>query len=68
MSETFGHKLNPYRRLRNSKGVKGIKQKVVITNNPSTIDENQLLPVRFANLGKDDVIVPSPPDWLLTLV
>ena len=54
MSETFGHKLNPYRR-RNSKGVKGIKQKVVVTNNPSTIGENQLLTVRFPNLGKDDV-------------
>ena len=59
MSETFGHGLNPYRRLRNSKGVKGIKQKVVITNNPSTIDENQLLTVRFPNFGKDDVIVPG---------
>ena len=59
MMETFGHKLNPKRRLRNSKSVKGIKQKVVIINNPSTIDENQLLTVRFPNLGKDDVIVPG---------
>ena len=59
MSETFGHKLNPYMRLRNSKGVKAIKQKVVITNNPSTIDENQLMTVRFPNLGKDGVIVPG---------
>ena len=59
MSETFGHKLNPYRRLRNSKREKGIKQKVVITNNPSTIDKNQLLTVCFPNLGKDDVIVPG---------
>ena len=59
MSELFGHKLNPCRRLRNPKGIKGIKQKAVATNNPSTIDGNQLLTVRFSNLGKDDVIVPS---------
>ena len=59
MSETFGHKLNAYRRLRNSKGIKGTRQKVVVTNNPSTIGENQLLTVRFPNLGKDDVIVPG---------
>ena len=59
MSESFGHKLNPHRRLRNSNGAKGIRQKVVITNNLSTIDENQLLTVRFPNLGKDDVIVPG---------
>ena len=61
MSETYGHKLNPYWRLRNSKGVNGISQQDVITNNPSVIDENenQPLTVRFPNLGKDDVIVPS---------
>ena len=59
MSESFRNKRNPYRRLRNSKGVKGICQKVVITNNPSTIDENQLLTVLFPNLGKEDVIVPG---------
>ena len=57
MTESFGHKLNPYRRLRNSKCVKGIRQQVVITNNLSTIDENQLLTARFPSLGKDDVIV-----------
>ena len=48
MSETSGHELNPWRRLRNSKGVKGTRQNVVITNNPSTINENQLLTVRFS--------------------
>ena len=59
MSESFGHKLNPYRRLRHSLGVKGIRQKVVITNNPSTADPNELITVRLPNLGKDDVIVPG---------
>ena len=55
----YGRKLNPYRRLREPLGVKGIRQTVVITNNPSTIDQNQQLLVRFPNLGASDVIVPG---------
>ena len=35
------------------------RQSVVITNNPSTIDQNQQLLVRFPNLGAHDVIVPG---------
>ena len=40
-------------------GVKGVRQSMVITNNPSSIDPNQQLPVRLPNLGKDDVIIPG---------
>ena len=58
-SSKFGRKLNPYRSLREPLGVKGVRQSVVITNNPSSIDQNQQLLVRFPNLGKDDVIVPG---------
>jgi hypothetical protein len=58
-SSQYGRKLNPYRRLRDPLGVKGIRQSVVITNNPSTIDQNQQLLVRFPNLGAQDVIVPG---------
>ena len=54
----YGNKLNPYRNLRKPLGVRGIRQSVVITNNPSTIDQNQQLLVRFPNLGSNDVIVP----------
>ena len=36
-----------------------MRQSVVITNNPSTIDQNQQLLVRFPNLGAHDVIVPG---------
>ena len=54
----YGNKLNPYRKLRKPLGVRGIRQSVVITNNPSTIDQNQQLLVRFPNLGSNDVIVP----------
>ena len=59
VSSRFGRKLNPYRSLRESLGVKGVRQSVVITNNPSSIVQNQQLLVRFPNLGKDDVIVPG---------
>ena len=31
--------------------------KVIVTHSPSEIDQNQLLLVRFPNLGSDDVIV-----------
>ena len=54
----YGSKLDPYRKLREPLGVKGIRQSVVVTNNPSTIDQNQQLLVRFPNLGSNNVIVP----------
>ena len=54
----YGNKLNPYRKLREPRGIKGIRQSVVITNNPSTIDQNQQLLVRFPNLSDNDVITP----------
>ena len=39
--------------------MKGSRQKVIVTHSPSEIDQNQLLLVRFPNLGSDDVIVPG---------
>ena len=35
--------LNPERSLRTPKGIKGTRQKVIITHNPSKIDQAQLL-------------------------
>ena len=32
---------------------------MIVTHNPSEIDQNHLLLVRFPNLGNDDVIVPG---------
>ena len=58
-SSAYGSKFNPYRRLRDPLGVKAVRQSVVVTNNPSTIDQNQQLLVRFPNLGTNDVIVPG---------
>ena len=45
--------------MRTALGIKGTRQKVIITHNPSEIDHNQFLLVRFPNLGSDDIIVPG---------
>jgi hypothetical protein len=55
----YGEKLNPFRKHREPLGHKATRQTVITTNNPSTIDENQLLTVRFPNLGPEDLIVPG---------
>ena len=53
----YGNKLNPERSLQTAKGMTGTRQKVIVTHNPSTIDPNDILLVRFPNLGSDDVII-----------
>ena len=55
----YGNKLNPTRSLREARAITGPRQKVIVTHNPSEIDQNQLLLVRFLNLGSDNVIVPG---------
>ena len=54
----YGKRLNPERSLRTPKGIKGTREKVIVTHNPSEIDQAQELLVRFPNLGNDDVIIP----------
>ena len=53
----YGKQLNPERSLRTPKGIKETRQKVIVTHNPSEIDQAQELLVRFPNLGSDDVII-----------
>ena len=55
----YGKQFNPECSLRTPKGIKGTRQKVIVTHNPSEIDQAQLLEVKFLNLGSDDVIVPG---------
>ena len=55
----YGKRLNPECSLRTAKGIKGTRQKVIVTHNPSEIDQAQLLLVRFPNLGSDDIIIPG---------
>ena len=53
----YRKQLNPERSLRTPKGIEGTRQKVIVTHNPSEIDQAQLLLVRFPNSGNDDVII-----------
>ena len=55
----YGKRLNPECSLRTPKGIKGTRQKVIVTHNPNKIDQAQLLLVRFPNLGSEDIIVPG---------
>ena len=57
--EKYGKRLSPKCSLRTPKGIKGTRQKVIVTHNPSEIDQAQQLLVRFPNLVSDDVIVPE---------
>ena len=59
MTSEYGHKLDPHRKLRIQKGIKGIRRTQFYTHNPSTIDQTGILAVRFPNLGNEDVIVPG---------
>ena len=55
----YGNKLSPEHSLRTPKRIKGTRQKVIVTHNPSEIDQNQDLLVRFPNLGSNDIIIPG---------
>ena len=55
----YRNKLNPERSLPTPREIKGTRQKVIVTHNPRETDQNQLLLVRFPNLGCDDIIVPG---------
>ena len=52
-------KLNPICSLRNPQRKKGTRQKVIVTHNPSEIDQNQALTLKFPDLGSNDIIVPG---------
>ena len=54
-----GDKLNPQRSFRKGFALKGIRQHIIKTNNPSTIGLNELLTVRFPGLKENQVIVPG---------
>ena len=55
----YRKRLIPECSLRTPKRIKGTRQKVIVTHNPSEIDQSQELLVRFPNLGSDDVIIPG---------
>ena len=53
----YRKRLNPERSLRTPRRIKGTRQKVIVTHNPSEIDQDQELLVRFPNLGSDNVLI-----------
>ena len=55
----YGKRLNPECSLRTPRGIKRTRQNVIVTHNPSEIDQAQALLVRFPNLGSDDIIIPG---------
>ena len=55
----YGKCLNLEHSLRTPKGIKATRQKVIVTHNPSEINQAQELLVRFPNLDSDDVIIPG---------
>ena len=59
MTSEYGYKLNPHRKLRKQKGIKGMRRTLFNTHVPSTIDQSGILAVRFPDLGPNDVIVPG---------
>ena len=54
-----GDKLNPQRSYRKGFALKGLRQHIIKTNNPSTIGPDELLTVRFPDLKENRVIIPS---------
>ena len=52
-------KLNPQRSYRKGFALKGLRQHIIKTNNPSTIRPGELLTIRFPNLKENQVIIPS---------
>ena len=54
-----GDKLNPQRSYRKGFALKGLRQHIIKTNNPSTIGPGELLIVRFPDLKENQVIIPS---------
>ena len=54
-----GNKLNPQRSYRKGFALKGLRQHIIKTNNPSTIGPGELLTVRFSDLKENQVTIPS---------
>ena len=52
-------KLNPQRSYRKGFALKGIRQHIIKTNNPSTIGPDELLTVHFPDLKENQVIIPG---------
>ena len=62
-----GDKLNPQRSYRKGFALKGLRQHIIKTNNPSTIGPCELLTVRFPDLKENQVIIPGTTKWTFNI-
>ena len=63
-----GNKLNPQRSYRKGFALKGIRQHIIETNNPSTIGPGELLTVRFPDLKENQVTIPKTTNLTFNIV
>ena len=61
----YRKRLNQEHFLRTPKGIKETRQKVIVTHNPSEIDQAQELLVRFPNLGS---VTSSSQEWRISVL
>ena len=54
-----GDRLNPQRSCRKGFALKGLRQHIIKTNNPSTIGPDELLTVCFPDLKENQLIIPG---------
>ena len=54
-----GDKLNPQRSYRKGFALKGLRQHIIKTNNPSTVGPDELLTVRFPDLKENQLSIPG---------
>ena len=54
-----GNNLNPQRSYRKGFALKGLRQHIIKTNNPSTIGPGELLTIRFPDLKENQVTIPK---------
>lgn len=48
-----------FNQYKKSSGVRGERQRVRLSNNPATVNEGEILRVKFPNLGDNDLIIPG---------
>ena len=63
----YGSEFDPYKKYRERFGFKSNRQRVHVSNTPSTINENQDLEIRLPNLGASDVMIPGSLKLYFTL-
>ena len=62
-----GDELNPQKSFRKGFALKGIRQHIIIMNNPSATSPDKLLTVRFPDLKENQLIIPGTTQLTLNI-